>query len=79
MEWIISSHVSLRLDYGGLRRFCSIHANVYFFSRLLMFQYKLYISLDSQRRMLYDDMNYGIVENKIKVYTKQELKNCNFL
>ena len=79
MEWIISPHVSLRLDYGGLRQFCSIHANVYFFSRILMFQYKLYKSLDSQRRMLYDDINYGIVENKIKVYTKQELKNCNFL
>ena len=37
------------------------------------------MSLDSQRRMLYDDINYGTVENKIKVYGKQELKNCNFL
>ena len=47
----------------------------------LVFKYfnRNFISLDSQRRMLYDDTNYGIVENKIKEYTKQELKNCNFL
>ena len=30
---------------------------------------------DSQRRMLFGYINYGIVENKRKVYTKQELKN----
>ena len=28
----------LRLDYGGLGPFCSIHANMYFFSHLLIFQ-----------------------------------------
>ena len=66
---------ALRLDYGGLGPFCSIHANMYFFSCLLIFQWELY----NQRRMLYDDINYGIVENIIKVYTKQELKNCNFV
>ena len=28
----------LRLDYGGLGPYCSIHASMYFFSRLLIFQ-----------------------------------------
>ena len=32
----------LRLDYGGLGPFCSIHADLYFFAHLLMFQYELY-------------------------------------
>ena len=35
--------ITLRLDYGGLGPFCSIHANMYFFSHLLIFQWELYI------------------------------------
>ena len=37
-----------------------------------------YMSLDSQRIMLYDDIHYVDVKNKIEVQTKREFKNCNF-
>ena len=39
---------------------------------------KSYISLDSQRIMLYHDMHYVDVENEIEVQTKREFKTCNF-
>ena len=47
----------------------------------LFYQYpkKNYISLDSQRRMLYHDINYVNLSNEIRVCTKREPRNCNFL
>ena len=33
---------------------------------------------DSQRTMLYYDINYVNVENEIEVSTRQEFENCNF-
>ena len=33
---------------------------------------------DSQRIMLYYDINYVNVENEIEVSTRQEFENCNF-
>ena len=38
---------------------------------------KNYISLDSQKRMLYNDLNYVNVGNQIDA-PHRNLKNCNF-
>ena len=37
-----------------------------------------YISLDSQRIMLYPDIHYIVVGNKIEIYNKRKFENCNF-
>ena len=50
-------------------------SNISLFNR---YSNKNYISLDSQRIMLYHDIHYVDVKNKIEVLTKREFKNCNF-
>ena len=37
-----------------------------------------YTSLDSQRRILNNDLKYVNVADKIEVHTALEFKNCNF-
>ena len=61
----------LRLDYGGLGRFCSTHA----YLRVFSYPNENYISLDSQRRMLNHDIDVVNMCNEIKSQIKREFRN----
>ena len=50
-------------------------SSISFFNR---YSIKYYMSLGSQRLLLYHDIHYVDMENEIEVKTKREFKNCNF-
>ena len=56
----------------------AVHMQTCSFPHIFRYFNVSYILLDSQRRMLYDDMIYVNVENEIEVYNKHKLKICNF-
>ena len=48
------------------------------FSLVLKYSNKNHMLLNSQRIVLYYDVNYVNVENEIEVSTRREFENCNF-
>ena len=48
------------------------------FSLVYLYPKKNYISLDSQRRRLYHDINDVNMSNEIRVCNKREFRHCNF-
>ena len=61
----------LRLDYSGWGLF-AVPMQTSSISLFNRYSNKNYISLDSQRIMLYHDIHYGDVKNEIEVWTKRE-------
>ena len=48
------------------------------YSLLYLYLNNDYKSLDSQKWLLYKDLQYMAVSYKIKVYTTWEIENCSF-
>ena len=66
--------VRLRLLGAGLQHPGKIYSFLFSINILIIY----YKSLDSQKKLLYKDLQYMAVSYKIKVYTIWEIENCSF-